>query len=314
MEFSKKFRVIAIIALGMALIGACSQQSAQEELRSPLTMGLMGSLDAVPLIIAKEEGYFEEEGVTVNLESFTSARDRDIAFQGSEEIDGVMFDLVAVGIYNDNGIPVTVTSASDGAIGILANENVQSLEELKGKTVIISRNTAMEYILNVALESVGLTMEDVIIEEVPALPTRLELISNGQADVAIIPDPFFTMGLERGLHSLGTNEDLGVNPFVYVFREEVVNTKQEELKAFYRAYNKAIDFMNNSDESAYIDYVIQTVGYPESLRDDLIIPIFPKHYNPSQQQVEHVLDWAKTKGLVTTDLSFEDVVSRVGFE
>ena len=60
-----------------------------------LSFGAMGSIDAVPLVIAQEKGYFEEEGLNVNLEIFTAAKDRDAALQAGE-LDGVLADEAAI--------------------------------------------------------------------------------------------------------------------------------------------------------------------------------------------------------------------------
>lgn len=299
--------------MATTILTSCSPKEADigDELK-PITMALMKAQDAVPIIIAKEKGYFEEEGLTVNLETFSNARDRDIAFQGSDEIDGALIDLVATAIYNESDIPVIVTSQSVGLFGIMSNDGVKELADIKDKKVIIAKNTAIDYILTQTLKSVGLTDQDVDIEEVPALPTRVELVSNNQADVTIVPEPFVTIGKSSGLSQLSTNIELGVNPFVYVFKKEVLETKSEEVKAFYRAYNKVIDFINENDKSEYVDYIIDAVGYPESFREDLDIPNFPKHKLPSEQEVEDVFSWARERGLLTKELSFSDVTFEIG--
>ena len=36
--------------------------------------GAMGSIDTIPFVIAQENGYFEEEGIKVNLELFNAAK------------------------------------------------------------------------------------------------------------------------------------------------------------------------------------------------------------------------------------------------
>jgi len=308
MGILKKFVLFA----SLIVLTACTNDSADAIGSTygyqPITMGILPSLDAIPIIIAMEKGFFEDEGLEVRIEQFASARDRDIAFQGSPHIDGLVFDLVATTIYHEGGTPMVAASSSTGLASLLGNNEINHLTEIYGHSVLISRNTSMEYILHKALESIGLTPEDVIIEEVPALPIRLEMLANNQAGAGTLPEPFATMGLAQGLNGLTTTRELGINPFIFAFREEVAETKRDEIAAFFRAGNRAVDFLNTADREEFIDILINTVGYPAEFRDTLVLPEFSRFTTPSVQNVESVLAWSREVGLLTIDLTAEDVI------
>ena len=57
-----------------------------------LKIGLMPAVDAAPMLLAEKKGYFQELGMTVELEIFTNAQNRQSALQ-TYVIDGAMTDL-----------------------------------------------------------------------------------------------------------------------------------------------------------------------------------------------------------------------------
>ena len=81
------------VAAGLTLTACQSDKSegastSQEGEAVTLNFGAMGSIDTIPFVIAQENGYFEEEGIKVNLELFNAAKDRDAALQAGQ-LDGV---------------------------------------------------------------------------------------------------------------------------------------------------------------------------------------------------------------------------------
>ena len=78
-----------------------------------LNMGVMSSMDYLPLAVAQSNGYFEKEGLTVNLQKFFSANDRDAAIQ-SGNLDGSILDYTGAAIQKAGGVELFFTSQCDG--------------------------------------------------------------------------------------------------------------------------------------------------------------------------------------------------------
>ena len=311
----KAFKLYLASMIALLLLASCA--NAQNESASisndtqalaPITIAVLPSLDAFPIFIASEMGFFEDYGLTVNLERFSSARDRDIAFQTIDTIDGLVFDLVALSIYAESGIEMVAASSTIGLASLIGAQGIESLDDLAGNTVLISRNTSMEYILNRSLRAANLSPEDVIIEEVPSLPTRLEMLLHGQAQAATLPEPFATMAINSGLNVITTTRELGINPFILAFKRETAEEKTAELQAFLNGVNAAIDFLNTSDREEFIDTLIDIVGYPEDVRDTLLLPEF-SHLMPLEADyAKDVLSFARDYGLLTRELTETDII------
>ena len=297
------------------LLASCSatesanaeNQDAAQTLQ-PLTMAMMPSLDGLPIFIADEMGFFKEQGLEVKLERFSAARDRDIAFQTSEDIDGLIFDLIALSIYAEAGVDMLAVASTLGHASLIGAEGIESLGDLNESTVLISRSTAMEYILNRALMAAGLTPNDVIIEEVPSLPTRLEMLRNGNAHAATLPEPFATIAKDAGLNVVTTTRDLGINPFILAFRRQTVEDKAQELQAFFKGIDAAVDYLNTTDREEFIDILIDVVGYPADTRDTLSIPEFQYLRPVDMNNALDALSFSRDIGLLTREISAEDVI------
>ena len=316
MKFPMKkrfFALIVILVFGLFLTGCNSSSDAPsppatEDALSPLRIATLPALESIPIFIAQNHGFFEDEGLVVYIEHFFNPRDRDIAFLADETIDGMVFDLVQLVIYQEGGLDLVATTGTIGLAGVISQPHITSIADLAGQNVLSTTNTSMDYVLDRALASGGLSMADVIIDEVPALPTRLEMLLHDQAAAAMLPDPFAALGIEEGKNLLITTRDLGINPFVLAFRREVTQYNLESLQAFYRAINRAIEFLNNSDREEFIDLLIETVGYPPHVRDTLVVPHFPAYQLPTAAIVEDVLAFAQDRGLLTIELSVADII------
>ncbi|WP_018752905.1 ABC transporter substrate-binding protein [Paenibacillus sanguinis] len=292
---------------------ADSAKNQPEEL-AELTLGLLPSIDAIPFVIAHEQGFDQKHGVLLDIETFKSAKDRDVAFQAGK-VDGISADLVAISIYNEAGLDVKITSTTFGEFDLLTgNSEIQDVKDLKGKTVILSKNTSTQYTVAMMLKQAGLAEQDIRITEVPQIPTRLELLKNNKADAAILPEPFVTMGQAAGLRMLSSTHQANVNPFVLAFPQSAIDAKGEAIRAMYAAYDEAVAYMQSHDKADYIDLVIKEVGYPETLKEQIEVPAYIPANQVDVKEVEAAFAWAREQGLLTKDITPEEVISDVQFK
>ncbi|HYF81595.1 MAG TPA: MetQ/NlpA family ABC transporter substrate-binding protein [Clostridia bacterium] len=319
----KKFNKVMIICLSVMLLvslTACSstnQGTADDTKKAAQTLnfGAIGSVEVIPIIIADEKGYFEKEGIDVNFQSFKSAKDRDAAFQ-SGNLDGIICDEVAICLYQNADFDVKITGLTDGNFMLIANPNsgIKSINEMKGKSVAISENTCIEYTLDTLLEKNSLKPEDVQKSMVPAIPTRLEMLRTNKVDAALLPEPFSTLAVKDGGILLGSANDAGIYTSVTAFTQEAISSKSAEIKAFFKAYNQGVDYVNNTPIAEYEDIIIKTVGYPEDMRGKIELPKFRKNLLPKDTEIKSVIDWAAKNNLLKKELSPKDLTSNIGID
>lgn len=321
----KKLSLLLTMLLGVSLMG-CSAKVEESPIEKvptqeesvagqTLTVGVMGSVDTIPLVIAEQKGFFDANGVDVNIEVFKAAKDRDAALQAGE-LDGVLCDEVAIAIYQNAGIDMKITGITDGQFGLVAggDTGIASVADLVGKKVAISENTVIEYTLDKMLEANGVAISDVEKVAIPPMPTRLEMLNNGEVDAAIMPNPFSDAAIKAGGTMIEKVDNTGVYISVTGFLQEAIDTKATEIKAYYNAYDQAVEYLNTTDISEYEDIIISTVGYPEEMKGNITLPTYRKNVLPPVEEIEEVLTWSKDKGILTREITAQDVMSEVGLQ
>ena len=207
---------------------------------STIRIGVMPSENILPIVYADEAGLFEENGVDVEVVIFKSAVDRDAALQAGE-LDGVASDMLSTIFLNDAGFDLKIT-AND-----ITNFKVISVTDASSdtpRTIGMSKSTVVEYISDKYIASAGGEFTPTYVS---AVPVRLELLNNKELDMATLPEPLASV--PEGSTVVATSNDMDLYPGVHMFSSDAIASK--DIKAFYRAYDEAVDVINNSDISQF---------------------------------------------------------------
>nr|WP_027396932.1 MetQ/NlpA family ABC transporter substrate-binding protein [Anaerovibrio lipolyticus] len=306
----KKYLLLAIslICVFAVMVSGCGNKQSDKELQA-VTVGVMPDIDSVPIIIAQEKGYFAEEGLKVNIQQFKSAMDRDAALQ-SGNLDGAISDLLAVAFAKSGGFDVKVTAYTDGDYKLIAgkNENVASPKDLAGKDVAVSKNTIIEYVTDQISVSQSMKEDSINKVVIPQIPTRLEMLQNGKLAAATLPEPMGSIAVANGCKFITDSEQLGINPGVMMFTAKCVDNKKAELQAFYRAYNKAVKYLNEHPQDEYMDLIIEKSGFPAIAKTALKLPKYREAGLPQEKDVVDCMKWMNSKGLIKQEFSYKDLV------
>lgn len=306
----KKYLLLAIslICVFAVMVSGCGNKQSDKELQA-VTVGVMPDIDSVPIIIAQEKGYFAEEGLKVNIQQFKSAMDRDAALQ-SGNLDGAISDLLAVAFAKSGGFDVKVTAYTDGDYKLIAgkNENVASPKDLAGKDVAVSKNTIIEYVTDQISASQSMKEDSINKVVIPQIPTRLEMLQNGKLAAATLPEPMGSIAVANGCKFITDSEQLGINPGVMMFTAKCVDNKRAELQAFYRAYNKAVKYLNEHPQDEYMDLIIEKSGFPAIAKTALKLPKYREAGLPQEKDVVDCMKWMNSKGLIKQEFSYKDLV------
>lgn len=301
--------VLVMIVLSAAGCGNTADKTAGNKELQEINIGLMPDIDSVPVIMAQEKGYFAEEGLKVNIQQFKSAMDRDAALQ-SGNLDGAISDMLAVAFAKSGGFDVKVTAFTNGSYKLIAGKDaeVNSVQDLIGKDVAISKNTIIEYVTDQITAANNMPENSLNKVVIPQIPTRLEMLQNGKLAAATLPEPMGSIAIYNGCKYITGSDELGINPGVMMFTSKAVESKKAELQAFYRAYNKAVAYLNDTDKAQYMDIVIEKSGFPAAAKDALVLPKYRPAGLPKQQDVNDCLTWMNQKNLIKQNYTYDDIV------
>jgi len=299
--------IVAFLVLG------CSAEKPKPE---TIKVGILPIEDALPMVVASDEGIFSEHGLKVEIVSFNSALERDAALMAGD-VDAVITDPLAVILLKDKGYDVRIVSIclgkkpDEGVFAILAapNSTVSTVEDLNGKEIAISSNTIIEYVTDVMLSKYDVSYKKV---EIKQIPVRLRTLLDGKVDAATLPEPLASYAVSQGakliLSDAMMNES--VTQTVIAFRGDFVDKHKDELKKFLEAYKEAVDKIN-SNKDKYRDKFIEIARVPENIASSYPMPNYPEPEKFPKDFYERYLEWAMKKGLVSKEVPYEEAVADV---
>ena len=299
---------ILIFVLTTILFGCGSAQP------KTIKLGLTPAVDAIPFIIAQDNGYFKKRGIEVELQVFKSAKDRDTAFL-STDLDGVLCDLIAICIYNNSGTSVKITGITDGDFMLIAgaNSGIKSMKDLKGskKKVAISEKTVIDFTLDKLLEKNSLSDNDIAKEMIPSIPTRLEMLRNDKVQLALLPEPYSSLAIKSGGIKIDSAYNNGIYSNVSAFKQETLNNKSEAVKELNRAYKEALEYIKNTPVEKYEDKLIDFIGYPKDMKGQIMLPEYRDNTLPDNSSIGAAIKWCLDRGIIKKELKAEELVYKL---
>lgn len=228
-------------------------------LKGPTAMGLVKLMSDVP------------SSVNGPLYDFTLAGSADevtpALIKGELDMACVPANLAAV-LYNKTEGAVQVLAVNTlGVLYIVENgESVQSLADLKGKTVVAAgKGSTPEYALRYLLSENGIDPDaDVTLDWKSEHSECVAALASGQASIALLPQPFVTVaqskleGLRMALDLTAEWDKLDNGSTlitgVIVARRDFVEAHPAAVSSFLTAYAASVDWVNAnvSDAAALI--------------------------------------------------------------
>ncbi|MCW5770161.1 MAG: ABC transporter substrate-binding protein [Rhodospirillaceae bacterium] len=187
--------------LAAALLALAPQKADAADGKTKITFLYLPVSDYGPFFVAKEKGYFDEQGLDVTLTSAGgTSKTLPQVVAGHAQASGLswgasLFNALASGAplaivagfaeVPVKGKPPAALMVSEKAY----NDGLKSAQGLKGKKVAVFGPGALAaYLAHVALESGGLTLKDVNIIYLPP-PAFGQAFANGSIDAGMVFEP-----------------------------------------------------------------------------------------------------------------------------
>ncbi len=291
---------------------------------APIRIGTLATQDSLPLWVAEEKGYFTKVGLPkVEILSFPSAVECQAAFTAGA-VDALMTDLIVPANLRASGTKVvipTVMLGADTAQGRFAivgapKTTFKSMADLKGVSVGTASATITEYVLDKLMEEAGVPAGGVAKEEVKKMPVRFQLLMAGQLKAASLPEPFVSLAELQGAYIVPGGDDTKATENVsqsvlcvsakYADRADGADGAAT-IKRLLGAWNKAVADINASPDS-FRQTLVTKAGMPQPLAATYKVSAYPKAMPPSAAEIQKVLDWMKTKGYLSVEVTPRDLL------
>ncbi len=197
----------------------------------------------------QDTGIFEANDVTVKIEFFPVYSDSLTAFN-SKQVDGICIaasDAVAPLKEGIDFKMVLVNDNSYGADGLVVQDGIESIQDLKGKTVATELGTLEHMFLLKILGDNGMTIDDVQFTNMTINDAGPGFIA-GSVDAAVLWEPTLSMAIEGGGNLLySTKETPGLIPDTLAVHTDIINSSKDAVQSIVNAWFDGVEKLKAKD-------------------------------------------------------------------
>ncbi len=242
-------KMLTLCAALAALVLAAGTAPAKE----PLKIGYSDWPGYTSWEIGKVKGIFKKNGVDVELVWFPVYTD-SLTAVNTGKLDGNLqtwSDLMAP---LAEGIDLKVVQVIDNSFGndaIVAKPGIESVKDLKGKTVGTELATVDHFMLLKALAMNGMTEKDIKYTNLTVGDAAAAFIA-GKIDAAAIWQPWISQIQREGKGKvIFSSADMpGLIPDIVVFHKKVLDERPEDVQAVVKSYFEIVDFIKTNEDEA----------------------------------------------------------------
>jgi len=337
----KKLVVGPVLILAAAACGAAAptvsptSQTASAANRAtptpaPVTIkfGQVGSISDAAIFIADAKGYFKEQGITLDLQTFQSAANMTTPL-GTGELDAGG-GAPSAGLFNAIGRGVNIRIVADkgsltpghGYEAVIVRkdlaERVKSAKDMKGlKVSIAAQDIVPEYSLDAFLRTGGLTIKDITVVPL-AFPDMIAALANKAIDVAVPTEPTATRILDAGTGVLITRTDVvvpGEQTAVILYSEKFASQNKDAAVRFMKAYlqgarfyNDAFDKKDPAKRKEAIDILAKGTKLDAALIERVVLPGIDPNGAVNTKSLDAAQQYFVQKGSQTKAIDMSKVV------
>jgi NitT/TauT family transport system substrate-binding protein len=241
--------LVVVVAL---FAGALSFDPASVSAQARVKVGVLKLTSSAPIFVGVEKGFFKEFGVEPELVYFQAAAPIATALAagqldvGATGLTAALYNIVLGGeqlwIVADKGrewpgYPLVAIVVQKE----LWDAGLRSVKDLKGRRIGVTQlGSTFHFHIGNILEKDGLTLADVKIVPLQAMPATMEALKGRQVDAILVPQPFPGVAEAQGFGKiLAWAGDLYPWQIAAIFYSKTFAADRAKAVAFMKGYVKA---------------------------------------------------------------------------
>lgn len=274
----KTTQIVLALLLAVFVLGACDTRETRlratraEKARldsidkASFKVGVMPTLDCLPVFVASSAHLFDTLGVTVHFKPYTAQMDCDTALERGR-VEGSVTDLVRAKRLQDRGTALEYPIATDTYWQLISNRKarISELKQLSDKMIAITRYSATDYLADLAIDSAKPKF-DVYRVQINDVNVRLKMLLNNEMDAVLLTEPQASKARQEGHPVLMDSRDKDLHLGVFAFRTKALQSpeRKKQLALFLKGYNMAVDSINKNGFAHYADLLKRYCGVEPS--------------------------------------------------
>ena len=287
---------------------------------SKIRIGYLPIAAELPLFVAVEQGYLEEEGFNVELVRFTSSNELgNAATAGHIDVmsgtaTNVVFDIAAVSgkkhqLFIVNPYSNTAGHITDHMI-VRKGSGISDLSELSGKKIASFPGSVNRIFVNLILEKYGVNRESY--EYVEMSPSNWQpALESGSIDAVSALEPAATQIMYDGVGETifpgfyaDLMEDVPLSGH-WVSSDYFSRVDRRELDALLMAYSRAIDYIRSNEEEARI-YLVEYANVRQEILQSINLNPWKSLGEIDLQQLQKFADILYENGALQSKILASD--------
>ena len=262
-----------------------------------LKIGVLPTLDCLPIYVAKDCGLFDSTKADIRLKLFNSQIDGDQALVDGR-LEGCVTDIVrGQRMKAKRGVSLDYVAATNAGWQLISNRlaRIKRINQLDDKMIAITRFSATALLADLATDSAKLKDETVFKIQINDINLRLQMLLANEMDAMFLPEPQATTARLYKNPVLMDSRDKDLRLGVIAFNKNAMNDelRRRQLAVFISGYNAACDSINKNGIRKYTSTLKKYYQL-----DDKTINALPKtRYEhakaPRQKDIDAADRWLK---------------------
>ena len=272
-----------------------------------LTVGLIPIADVAPLYLGMNQGFFEEENLTIETQFAEGGAaivpsvisgDYQIGFSNTTSLIIAATQNVPVQIVSQGVLGGSTTDEAWDAVMVAKDSPIRSPQDLEGKRIAVNtlQNIAAVTI-NTVLDEEGADYSTVEYVEVP-FPEMIAALGSGDVDAVFVVEPFVSQGKAEGARTIlypyeQTAPELTVA--TYFASRQYIEQNGDVVDRFVRAMSKSLEYAQENPDEAR-DVVPEYTEIPPEAAEAMTLPQWSSDLN--EPTIERTAELAEQYGFI----------------
>lgn len=259
--------IAAVVGTGFASCGQSYEEKKrisreeQAKLRREdslaLKVGVLPSLDCLPIYVAREWALFDT-AASIRLKPYMKSIDCDEALKKGR-LEGNVTDLVRALRLQKQGVALDFTSSTNAYWQLVSNRKarLKELKQFSDKMIAMTRHSATALLADFAVDSAKLKQEEVFRVQVNDATLRLRMLLNNEMDAAILTEPQATTArlYKNPVLTDTRSKDMRFGVITFTKKAMKDQRRRQQIDAFIKGYNAACDSLNKYGVANYAPLV-----------------------------------------------------------
>jgi NitT/TauT family transport system substrate-binding protein len=280
----------------MLVLAVCAPATFAQQKLTNVRLAVIPVTNYTPLVVARDKGWFAEEGLNVTWSPIAQgAVAVEAVYGGSVEFGGssIFEPMVARGNGLDimlavPGTRIRPSPPDNSALVVRAGDPIKKAADLAGKKVSAGLINSVNYVhMQWWLEKQGVDPKKVEFLEIP-FPQMPDALFQNRLDAVWAVEPFLTFMLKSGkarIMAMPYQDNMpGMDITGYVAKESWLKANGDVARRFKRVIERATDYLNKAPKEERDGWVAKFTGMKPEVVTAMTLPDFTTQWNVKSLQ------------------------------